>query len=66
MNELGQFELNFCPWTAIKGQGLVDFIAEFTYSKNAEVTRMTNSAKATKAAGVRQRKDSESAEGDAE
>ena len=28
--ELGSFELTFQPWTAIKSQALVDFIAEWT------------------------------------
>ena len=63
--ELGQFKVNFHPRTAIKGQALTDFIAEFTYSSAAEVTRTTNSAEATKAAGVRGREEFESVEGDA-
>ena len=29
--ELGQFDIQFRPHTAIKGQALADFIAEFTY-----------------------------------
>ena len=29
--ELGQFDIHFRPRTAIKGQALTDFIAEFTY-----------------------------------
>ena len=30
--ELSQFDINYCPKTAIKVQALVDFIAEFTLS----------------------------------
>ena len=30
--ELSQFDINYCPKTAIKAQTLVDFIAEFTLS----------------------------------
>ena len=29
--ELGQFDIHFRPRTVIKGQALVDFVAEFTY-----------------------------------
>ena len=29
--ELGQFDIHFRPRTAIKGQALADFVAEFTY-----------------------------------
>ena len=29
--ELGQFDIHFRPCTTIKGQALVDFVAEFTY-----------------------------------
>ncbi|PON72858.1 Ribonuclease H, partial [Parasponia andersonii] len=32
--ELSQFDINFQPRTAIKGQALADFIAEFTYDVN--------------------------------
>ena len=39
----------------IKGQALVDFIVEFTYSNTAEVTGTTNSTEAMKAAGVREK-----------
>ena len=48
--ELGQFEVNFYPRTTIKGQALANFIAEFTYSNTAKVTRMSNSTKVAKAA----------------
>ena len=44
---------------AIKGQALTEFIAEFTYSNAAEVTRMTNSVKAAKVVGVKGRDDSD-------
>ena len=52
------FEVNFHPRTVIKGQALVDFIAEFTYSNVIEVTGTTNSAEATKVAGVREKENS--------
>ena len=42
----------------IKGQALVDFIAEFTYSNAAKVTGVTNSTEAVKAARVRKKKNS--------
>ena len=64
--KLGQFEVNFCLETEVKGQALADFIAEFTYSNAVEVTRMTNSIEATKAVGVKGIEDSESTEGDTE
>ena len=64
--ELGQFDVNFCPQTAIKGQALVDFIAEFTYSVATEVTGTANSAEAAKAAGVRERENYVPTKGDAE
>jgi hypothetical protein len=28
--ELGEFDLEFVPWNAIKGQALADFLVEFT------------------------------------
>ena len=31
---MSQFDINFRPRVAIKGQALVDFIAEFTYDVN--------------------------------
>ena len=30
--ELGEFDIQFKPWTTIKGQALADFIVEFTYT----------------------------------
>ena len=42
----------------IKGQALADFIAEFTYFNIVEVTGMTNSTEAAKAAGVREKENS--------
>ena len=47
----------------IKGQALVDFIAEFTYSNAAEVTGIANSAEVTR---VRERKNSVPTDRDAE
>ena len=32
--ELEEFEVLYKPGTAIKGQALVDFLVEFTYSEN--------------------------------
>ena len=61
--ELGQFEVNFHPKIAIKGQALADFIVKFTYSNAAKVTGTANSAKTAKAARVRGKDDSESAKG---
>ena len=55
MIELGQFEVNFHPRMAIKGQALSDFVAKFTYFNTTEVTGMTNIAEAAKAAGARER-----------
>ena len=45
---MGQFDVNFCPRTAIKGQVLVNFIAEFTYTDTIEVVGTTDIAKASK------------------
>ena len=64
--ELGQFDVNFCPQTTIKGQALADFIVEYTYSNAGEVTGTANSTEATKATGVRGRKNSVPIEGDVE
>ena len=64
--KLGEFEVNFHPQMAIKGQALADFIVEFTYSNTAKVTRMTNSVEATKATGVREKENSKSTEGGVE
>src|SRR5438132_2806770 len=36
--ELGSFELSFQPWTAIKSQALVDFIAEWTEVQTPAIT----------------------------
>ena len=64
--ELGQFEVNFYPRTVIKGQALVNFIAEFNYSNAVEVTGTTNSTEAAKAAGVRENKNYVPTKGDVE
>ena len=64
--ELGQFEVNFRPRTIIKGQALDDFIAKFTYSNTAEVTRMANSVEAMKVVRVKEREDSVPTKRDAE
>ena len=64
--ELGHFEVNFWPWTTIKGQALADFIVEFTYSNAVEVTETANNAEAAKATRVKEREDSVPTKGDAE
>ena len=64
--ELGQFDVNFCPRMAIKGQALTDFIAKFTYSNAAKVTKTANNTEAVKAAGVKEREDSVPIERDTE
>ena len=46
--ELGQFDLNFCPRTEIKGQALANFIAVFTYTSTVEVAGMANGTKVVK------------------
>ena len=46
--ELGQFDINYRPQTIIKGQALVDFIAEVTYSNTTEEAGTTNNVEATK------------------
>ena len=46
--ELGQFDVNFRPWMAIKGQALTDFIVEFTYVNAAEVAGTADNAEAAK------------------
>ena len=45
---MGYFNINYRPWTTIKGQALVDFIAKFTYSNIIEVAGTTDNAEATK------------------
>ena len=32
--ELSEFDIQYCPWTAIKGQAAADFIAEFAQSED--------------------------------
>ena len=34
--ELSQFDIEYCPQTAIKAQALADFIAEFTIPENVD------------------------------
>ena len=63
---MGQFEVNFCPRTTIKGQALVDFIVEFTYFNIAEVTGMANNTEIVKATEVREKENSVPIEGNAE
>ena len=64
--ELGQFKVRFYPRTAIKGQAIVNFIAEFNYSNAVEVTGTTNSIEAMKAIGAKEKENSKSIEGDTE
>ena len=56
--ELKQFDVNFCPRMTIKGQALVDFMAEFTYIDTAEVVGMTDNAEAAKMAQALREKNS--------
>ena len=46
--ELSQFDISYKPWTAIKDQALVDFIAEFTYNETTKLARTANAAEAAK------------------
>ena len=55
--ELGQFEVNFCPRTTIKGQALADFMAEFTYSNTAKATTTTNSIEVVKVVRGREKRE---------
>ena len=64
--ELGQFDLNFCPRTIIKGQALANFIAKFTYFDTTEVVGMTDNAEATKVAEALGEKNSTLVKEDAE
>ena len=56
--ELGQFNVNFCPRTVIKGQALADLIAKFTYVSTAEVARTTANTKVAKLVEARNNKGS--------
>ena len=58
--------MNFHPKTVIKGQALVDFIAEFTYSNTTEVTGTANSTEVAKVVRVREKENSVPIERDAE
>src|SRR5436189_1707865 len=40
--KLGSFELSFQPWTAIKSQALVDFLAEWTIIQTPPSSRSLN------------------------
>ena len=46
--ELGQFDINYRPWIVIKGQALIDFITEITYSNIVEVARTVDNAEVAK------------------
>ena len=35
--ELSEFDIQYRPWTAIKGQAVADFIAEFTFGEDQSV-----------------------------
>ena len=39
--KLGEFDIQFKPWTAIKGQALAEFITEFTYTPEMSEKLMT-------------------------
>ena len=57
--------MNFRTQTAIKGQDLADFIAEFTYSNVVEVIGTANSTEAANVIGARKRENSVPTEEDA-
>ena len=61
-----QFDVNFRPRTAIKGQALADFIAKFTYADTVEVAGTTNIAEAAKVVEAQGEKNSALTKGDAE
>ena len=61
-----QFDVNFCPQKAIKGQALVDFIAKFTYVDIVKVAGMVDIAEATKVVEAHGEKNSALSKGDAE
>ena len=62
--ELGQFDVNFCPRTAIKKQALADFIAEFTYVDAAKVAGIVDNAEVVKVAKAQGEKNFAPAKGD--
>lgn len=45
--EMGQFSVEYCPQTAIKGEALADFIAEFTYQLSDDDLPVVPTAVAT-------------------
>ena len=63
---MGQFEVNFCPRTTIKGQALSNFIVKFTYCNITEVTGMANNTEIMKATEVREKENSVPIERNAE
>ena len=46
--ELGQFDINYKPRTAIKRQAFVDIVVEFTYIEITEEVGTTNDVEAMK------------------
>ena len=56
--ELGQFDLNFHHRIEINGQGLADFIEEFTYASTIEIIGMTNDVEAAKVVEARDKEES--------
>ena len=62
--ELGQFDVNFCPRTAIKKQALADFIAEFTYVDAAKVAGIVDNAEVVKVAKAQGEKNFAPSKGD--
>ena len=57
--------MNFHSQTTVKGQALVDFIAEFTYVDTIEATGTTDIVEATKMVEVQGEKNSALMKGDA-
>jgi hypothetical protein len=40
--DLSQFDVHFIPRTAIKSQVLIDFVADWTVSKNTTISNLEN------------------------
>ena len=64
--KLREFDVNFHPRMAIKGQVLADFIGEFTYADTVEVAGMANIAEAAKVVEAQGEKNSTLAKEDTE
>ena len=63
---MGQFDVNFCPQTTIKGQVLAYFIVKFIYPNTAKIVGTMDNAEATKVAEALREKNSTIAKEDVE